>query len=78
MKINNSHPFLTDFQMWCIHTAHLIRFSQDLDIDACGVLGKCVPRHAKEMCQRAQIFIVNIDKIQEIANHPLKRRFHVI
>ena len=43
MKINHSHHFMTDLQMWSVHTAYLIQFRQNLEIGACGVLGECVP-----------------------------------
>ena len=65
MKINHPHLFMTDLHMWSVHTAYLIRFTQNLEIGACALLGECVPEKVLEMSKRAQMFRVDTDNVRD-------------
>ena len=44
-----------------VHIAYFIWFSQNLEIGACVVLGKCVPRHALEKVKCILMFRVDTE-----------------
>ena len=65
MKINHPHLFMTDLHMWCVHTAYLIRFSQNLEIGACALLGECVLYKVLDVSKRAHMFRVHTDNVRD-------------